>query len=916
MLLTGRADERRALEALVERARNGLAGVAVLLGEAGIGKTVLLDDAASAEDVRVLRVTGVEAEARFPYAALHRLLVPVFSDAESLPPRLRTALFVAIGLAEGPADPVAVGLAVLSLLDRMADRAPVLACVDDAQWVDIDSLATLAFVARRVHAERIVLLFASRAEVPELAGLPVTEIAGLPEADALALLGEVVADPVDPQVATRIVAATGGNPLALTDLGRELSAAQLAGGLLTPDPLPIGGRLERHYRAQVDALPEASRVWLLLAAAEPSGDLGYVTAAATGLGLGPDASGPAESARLIDLRDGLRFRHPLVRSAVYGGATSVERRAAHTALAGATDRPDDADRLAWHRAASVTGPDEDVAAGLERSAEAAARRGGVAASAAFLARAADVTPAGPRRARRLLVAAESALVAGTPIRVETLLDAVAPTDLSPVDLARVGAVRGAARHARGLENAFAERARLELAAARAYRTEEPERARDALLEAFESLTSADHLMAGTTPRELAAEALGLLAETGVRGPADVLLEGFARFLTDGIERAVPFLRRVGDVLLDPATPDALVRSRYTCGVTIHNMLWEERIQSAIIRRAIEASRAAGALWELNSALFCELMHETNLGDLANADAVRLESHQVRASIQATDEMWDLYLVPELLGWHADLPDLDQTLGTSLASATWLGSGAMVSSARIGTAVLALGRGDHETAYTETAGVIADDTTGMHTRVLPLLVESAVRTGRTEEAERAFATQESRAKAAGSTWGLGLLARSRALLTPDDAAEEHYREALSVLAGTRAVSDLARTHLLYGQWLRRRLRRRDAREHLSAAVGLFEGMRATAFAARAAHELASTGGRRTAPRGTGAAYLLTPQELAIAGLAAGGATNAEIGARLFLTAHTVAYHLRKVFQKLGVSSRRRLAESLASHDSES
>ncbi|WP_218010957.1 AAA family ATPase [Herbidospora mongoliensis] len=896
MTIVGRTEEKASLDRFAETLRDGLSGVVVLRGDAGIGKTVLLDHVAAADGVRVVRVSGVQEEAAFAFAALHRMLIPLTG-----PGGLAPALRVAFGLAEGPPpDRFLVGLATLNLLAEVAAERPLLCCVDDAHWLDDDSLGVLAFVGRRAFAEGIGLVFATRSELHGLAGLPVTELGGLAEDDALELLRRAVDGDLDTRVAARIVTATGGNPLALTDLGRELSADQFSGGLSLPDPLPVGRRLEEHYLRQERDLPPGTQTWLLLVAAEPGGDLGYIIEAARGLGVDADASGPAEEARLVVLGTSARFRHPLIRSAVYGGATSVDRRRVHAALAEVTVRPADVDRRAWHLAAACVGLDEKVAVELERSADRAGGRGGFAARATYLARAAELTPDPGERNRRRAGAAEASLASGAPIQAQALLDSLDVDSLDDVDRGRALTTQAMASIILGLPRAFGIAPEMFMAGARAFSTHSPERANEAMIRAAERAISAEHLLEGTNFQEIAEVGRAL-------GHPCPVMRSFSALILDGYEAAVRPIRAATAHILDPETSDGEVLAKFQLVVSLAMILWDDEEQTAVTRRAADVARRTGSLVHLDMALYSWSLQSAILGDLDHSDALVRECHQIRSAMGANDEMWEIYRPPELQAWR-DVPHVQELLRRTVEACDTLGAGAVAGMGDIAKSVLTLGRGDYAEATEVLSGLVDGDTMGMHTRVLPDLVEAAVRSGDRVRAEATLHTLTTRATASGSPRALGVLARSEALLHHGEHAEASHLRAVGLLGQVCAPGELARAHLLYGEWLRRQKRRRDARDQLRSALTMYERIGAPSYADRARKELVATGEQPHTRTGH-ATTTLTSQEHTIAVLARGGATNTEIAAQLFLSANTVDYHLRKIFRKLGITSRRQLTQAM-------
>ncbi|MCY1140371.1 AAA family ATPase [Actinoplanes sp. Pm04-4] len=922
MRLVGRESECATLDALLAAARRGRSASLVLRGEAGVGKTALLSYARSVAP-ETLSLSGIESEATFPFAALHRLLVPLLPQRDRLPAGQRAALEVACGLTDGPPpDLYLVSLAALTLLAG-SRRSCV---IDDAQWLDQESLRSLAFVARRLHAEGVVLLFGLRGDDhPDLTGIRALDVLGLAREAGVALLGELVDGPLDRSVAASIVDATRGNPLALTDLGRELTAGELSGGTPLPDPMPIGSRLEATYLARVNGLPPATRTWLLSAAAEPAGDPVRLAAAAAALGISPDDAGPAESARLVLVGRSVSFRHPLVRSAVYNGASATERRRVHLALAEVTTDPQDADQRAWHHAAAAIGPDEVTAAELARVADRAGARGGHAARASFLVRAAELTGSPVARAGWLLAAAGAALQAGSPVRTLALLDTADDALLGPVGRGEALLIRAVAAVSTGDPEATRRASAMCLAAAECFGTDAPDRARAAMLQAAEHSISVESSLHGTTQREIALAARvavapsprpepqpspqpGPLNSAGpALEPADLLLAAYANFFDGGYPEAGPHLRRAAEAMA--GADDADVLRHVVLGVTFCNLTWDDANRQTILRRAEAHARATGALQMLDLVVFLAAMTETAYGRLAEADRYEATGRRIRESIGVTTHQEQIWRHPELLAWRAG-DGVHEALEQVVPAAEAIGLGAMVSIMRQSLALIAVGRGDYAAGLVQLGHLVELGTPGLYARVLPDLVECALRAGDRRIAKLAYGDLAVAVRHSGTPWAKGLLARSRALLAAGESAEPHYREAVDLLSETLAVGDLARAHLLYGEWLRRRRRRGDAREQLSAALRIFEAERAEAFLGRVRRELAALGGSVRNPVRENETDL-TPQEAAVARLARAGGTNAEIAAHLYLSASTVDYHLRKIYRKLGVRSRRQLRES--SHD---
>ncbi|MGS0687365.1 helix-turn-helix transcriptional regulator [Nakamurella sp. GG22] len=915
-MLIGRAAELAALDRTIRSVTQGSSAVLLMTGDAGIGKTLLLHRLEElAELLTVVRLVGVETEAQLPFAAVQRLvsLCPVGDDL--LPPPPREALRVAIGLQALPSptgqppDRFLVGLAVQSLLAAAAQDAPILVIVDDLQWLDQESTDALAFAARRLRTERVGLVLGRRTDqpVPAFDGFTELVVHGLQREDALTLLRTVVTRRLDARIADQIVTATAGNPLAIIDLAQELSTHQLVGLTLVPEPLPVGSHLEAHYLRRTRELPDDVQNWLLLAAAEPTGDPAAVAGAAAVLGIGSTAADVAEAGNLVRVDRRIEFRHPLVRSAIYSGATSGQRRRAHNALAAVIRRERDIDRHAWHRAAGCVGHDEDVAAMLESSAERAGERGGYSARATFLARAVELSADGDGHTRRSLLAAEAALTAGRPGPALALLDDLDGVELTGSDRGRALMIRASAQAFTGTAGAMAGVPAIYAEAAAAFQHTAPALARDALLTAFERSLAAEWLMSGTTLRELADVALRLAsAERG--SLADLLLIALGRLVTTPFRDAAPDLRSAVEALCSPDTGDADLLRYGWLSVALTTALWDEDAKWHILSRSMDIARRTGNLHSLDALLYISSVAATELGQLAAAGDLLAELRRVRDALGMSQAQQEMFRNIEYLAWRATEPDLPGCIESSAQAALYLGLGGAETLARNATMITGICAGDYDTAYRIARRNHDLDFMQISIRALPDLIETSARSGRPDEARAAFDELREISVASGTPRVLGLLERSAAVLAEDGDPEPAYSAAIAHLTGTRALSDLARTHLLYGEWLRRRKRRRDARAQLGCALALFEEMGATAFAARARRELAATGpgqGHPQASSGASGDSSLTAQERAVAGLAATGATNAEIATALVISPHTVDYHLRKIYRKLGISSRREL-----------
>lgn len=907
--LLGRHAEREAVQRLLTGAHAGRSGALVVHGEAGIGKTALLGlagDLAAGQGFRVESSTGVESETQFAFAGLHQLCEPLLDRAGALPEPQRAALGVAFGRQSGAApDHFLVGLATLHLLAEVADERPLLCLVDDAQWLDPASAQVLAFVARRVTAERLALVFAMRhpgqGHVPDFGGLPELHLGGLGGADARALLNAAVNAPLDVRVRHRIVDEARGNPLALLELPRSAPPTRLAGGFERPDVLSVPRRVESSFQRRSGSLPDETQRLLLVAAAEPTGDVALLWRAAAELGITADAAAPAEAAGLLEIDRRVLFRHPLVRSAVYRAATPAERRGAHGALAAATDPDLDPDRRAWHRAQALRDPDEEAAAELERSAGRARARGGSAAAAAFLQQSAQLTPGPGHRARRALAAAQAKHEAGAFEAAAELLVVAAAGPLDALQRARLELLRAQVEFhlTRGSEVPG-----MLLGAARTLGPLDAALARETYLQALEASFHTGRLSRDPGLPAVAEAAWAAPASPAPPRPMDLLLDGLTTRFTQGYEASVPTLQTALRTLRDDDSRGDDDNRRWlwlACHVAA--MLWDDEAIHVLATRGVRLAREAGTLATLPAALNALASVLVLTGELHRAAELFAEDDAITRATGAPP-LPNARLI--LAAWRGRPGETAELYAAVVEDATARGEGATLGLAQVALAALHNGLGNYDEALAAAAPPCELDELAYSSLALPELIEAAVRTGRPERAATALDQLSRRARASGTPWALGLEARSRALLSSGPAAEKHYREAIEWLGQCRIATHLARAHLVYGEWLRREGRRQDARGHLRVAHDLLSGMGAEAFARRAARELRATG-EHPRKRTTQPADELTAHELHIARLVATGATSREVGAQLFLSPRTIEAHLRKIFRKLGVTSRRQLKD---------
>jgi DNA-binding CsgD family transcriptional regulator len=894
---------------LIEAVRAGESRVLVMRGEPGVGKTALLEYVAEhASGFHVAHAIGVQSEMELAFAGLHQLCAPMLDRLDRLPAPQREALEAVFGLSTGSApNRLLVGLAVLSLLSEVAEEQPLLCLVDDEHWLDRASAQVLAFVARRLDKEAVGFVFAARGTSDELAGLPELVIEGLREDDARALLDAVLPGPFDAQVRDRIVTETRGNPLALLELPHGLTPAELAGGFALPRAVPLAGRIEENFLRRLEALPSDTQRLLQLAAADPVGEPLLVWRAAERLGISVQAATPAAEAGLLDIDARVRFRHPLVRSAAYRSASLQERQDVHRALADVTDPEVDPDRRAWHLAHAAAGPDADIADELERSASRAQARGGLAAAAAFLERAAMLTPEPVPRAHRLLAAARAKRDAGALDAAMGLLVTVEAGPLNAMQSAEVLHMRGqmAFMLRRG-----SDAARLLLGAARRLEPLDAARARETYVEALVGALWAGDLDGPSGVIEAAAAARAAPPAPDPPRPVDVLLDGLSLRLTDGYAAAAPTLTRAISLYRDDGVANDDVGSwLWVAGASIRADLaldlWDAESWRAQATRLAQLGRATGAIVQLQFALNILAWSHLLAGRLSTADLLLEED---RLLVEVTGNPPVAYIGVTLAAWRGREPQASRLIEATVQDATTRGLGGLANMAKYASSVLYNGLGRHDEARDAAWETFERDQLGFGPFVVPELAEAASRTGDVSRVRTALEWLSERTRVTPTNWALGIEARLRALLSTGDDAERHYLESIARLGRTGIRIELARAHLLYGEWLRRERRRVHAREQLRTAHEMFDSMGLEAFAERARRELRATG-ETARKRTVETSEQLTAQEAQIALLARGGLSNPEIGTRLFISPRTVKYHLSKVFTKLDITSRNELAARL-------
>lgn len=928
MNLVDRRAERGMLDRLVEAVCAGQSRALVLCGEPGVGKTALLQYLiGQSAECRVMQTAGVESEMELAFAGLHQLCAPLLGGLDGLPGPQGDALRVVFGMGSGPApNPFLVGLATLGLLAYAAEERPLLCVIDDEQWLDRASAQVLGFVARRLATESVGVVFGARVPTSDLAGLSQLPVQGLGAADARALLDAEVSAPLDGWVRDQLVAECCGNPLALLEWPRALTTQQWSGGFGLPGAVRLPGGVAEGFRQRLEVLPEQSRRLLLIAAADPLGDAGLVWRAAARLGIDTEASGPAVEDGLVEFGTRVLFRHPVVRSVVYTSASVQERRRVHGALAQVTDARLDPDRRAWHGAHAAAGPDEDVAAELEGSAGRALARGGLAAAAAFLERATMLTLHPEKRVERALGAASAQVQAGSFDAARDLLsvaEAQAPNDFQQARIELIEAELAFATTRGG------DASQLLLKAAQRLESIDAGMARTTYLQAVTAAVFNDQVTRGDVG-QLAQAIAAAPRPLGTPNAADLLLDAIAAHNARGYAAGAAILRDAMDLFATETSPDSELRGRWLCSLLACWHLWDHRRWQLHSEGYLELVRGRGALSELPTALTSEVYRLAYFGELRAAAALNQELQSLMEATGARFAPYAPLYVAAMRGRPGEVTDLIDAARSDLSQrGEWFG----ITTASFASALAYNGVGDYQAALRSASewelfsvlisslpeparptgdrpasSLLGRLSVGSYWTVE--VVEAAARCGRAHIATAAVEMLAEVTTPSGTDWACGVEARCRALVADGPAAEELYRESIQRLGRTPLRPDLARAHLLYGEWLRRERRRSDARTELRLAHNMFEEMGMEGFAGRAHRELEATGEtarKRTIERNP---QLLTAQEAQIARMARDGHSNPEIGARLFISTRTVEYHLQKVFTKLDVQSRRQLDRVLS------
>jgi DNA-binding CsgD family transcriptional regulator/tetratricopeptide (TPR) repeat protein len=904
--LLGRQRERAALSQLLFDVRSGRSRALVLRGEPGIGKTALLDDlCARADDVVLIRGAGVESEAELAFGGLHQMCSQMIQEKlDLLPDPQRDAIRIAFGESSGgPPNPFLLGLAVLNRLADAAEEQPVLCLVDDAQWLDRATAQTLAFVARHLDAEAVGIVFAVRGSIEQFDGLPELIVSGLAPEDARALLATALTGPLDQAVRERFIAETHGNPLALLELSSGLTAVELEDAFGPRDYRGLWVRLEESFQRRVEGLSADARMLLLIAAAEPVGDPVLLWRAADRLGVPRDAAGSLEESGLLRVGAKVEFRHPLVRSAVYRLAGVGARRLVHGALAEVTDPELDPDRRAWHLALAAAGPDERVAVELERSAGRAQARGGYAAEAAFLERALTLTADFGRRGARALAAARARLAAGEPRTARDLLTVADRGPLDKLGSAQLEVLRARIAFALGRGR---DAPVLLLKAAKSLEPLDPIEARDTYLDAMRAVLFAGRFAKDTHLWDVAVAARGVVWPDTPRVP-DLLLRAFASLNVDGYSAGTPLSQQTVVALRHREFSTARDLRWLVLGARLAVTLWDEEAWDELTQHQVRLARETGALEVLPIVLTNRAIAHILAGELAAAASL-VEEIEVVSEATGTPLLPYAAVATAVYGQPADAFTL---IDASLQAAMDRGEGEAVKWIQLEKAILCNALGRYEDAWTAAASAFDDEDPVLYsTWIVSELIESAARSGRPERAARALENVREMASAVGTDWVLGVEARCRALLGDGQTAEGLYRASIGHLQRTRRPVELARSHLVYGEWLRREARRIDARQQMRTAREMFDAIGAVAFTDRAARELAATGETvRKRPGDGGLGSDLTVREAQIARLAGDGLSNREIGEQLFISHRTVGYHLGRVFSKLDVANRAQLHVAL-------